>query len=106
MAFRRGDAAERGPVDERLRTDFYTAICWSLTLRDGGRGGPHRRAVAVADVPAERHATESAAADRTVERDLKRDFYRYLDRFGSRADLIGGPDPASLPSAQDRQQIP
>ena len=90
MAFRRADAAERGPLDERLRTDTYAAVWWSLTLRDQGEGGRHRRAVVVSGLPAIRHDQDSGteAADPARQRDLKRDFYRYLDRFGSRADLL------------------
>jgi hypothetical protein len=79
-----------------LRTDVYTAICWSLALRDGGSDGPHRRAVALADVPVITQEPEPLAepGDRAGARDLKRDFYTYLDQFGSRGDLFGRSGPA------------
>jgi len=100
MAFRRADAAERGPLDERLRTGTYAAAWWSLVLRDAGEGDRPRRAVSLGDLPAKRHYAEERrqtgdagdagdAGDPGRERDLKRDFYRYLDRFGSRDDLFG-----------------
>ncbi len=93
LAFRRADAAERAPLDERLRTDRFTAIWWSLTLRDEGAGGRHRRAVSLPDLAVLLHEPGGpTGSDGPKERDLKRDFYRYLERFGSRADLLGGPD--------------
>ena len=47
MAFRRADAAARGPLDERFRFYRNLDIWWSLVLRDEGEGSPPRRAVAV-----------------------------------------------------------
>ena len=36
MAFRRADAAERGPLDEHFRFYRNLDIWWSLVLRDEG----------------------------------------------------------------------
>src|SRR5207253_3153358 len=36
IAFRRADAAERGPIDERFRFYRNLDIWWSLVLRDEG----------------------------------------------------------------------
>ena len=47
MAFRRADAAARGPLDERFRYYRNLDIWWSLVLRDEGEGSPPRRAVSV-----------------------------------------------------------
>ena len=47
MAFRRADAAARGPLDERFRFYRNLDIWWSLVLRDEGEGRPPRRAVGV-----------------------------------------------------------
>ena len=91
MAFRRADVAERGPLDERFRTERFASIWWSLVLRDDGEGGRHRRAVSVPDLPVVRREPGDPAApdDAPSDRDMKRDFYRYLDLFGSRRDLLG-----------------
>ncbi|HEX7347724.1 MAG TPA: glycosyltransferase [Candidatus Limnocylindrales bacterium] len=89
MAFRRSDAAARGPLDERFRFYRNLDIWWSLVLRDEGEGVPPRRAVAV-DVPARRHehrGWESLPEDERT-RQSKRNFYRIIDRFGSRRDLL------------------
>lgn len=88
LAFRRADAATRGPLDERFRYYRNLDIWWSLVLRDEGEGQPPRRALAV-PLPAERHEhrgwTSLPEAER--ERRSKRNFYRIIDRFGARRDL-------------------
>ena len=91
MAFRRADAAERGPLDERFRFYRNLDIWWSLVLRDEGEGSPPRRAVAI-DVPATRHEHRGWASLPEDERarQSKRNFYRIIDRFGSRRDLLVG----------------
>jgi hypothetical protein len=91
IAFRRSDAAARGPVDERFRFYRNLDIWWSLVLRDEGEGNVPRRAVSVA-VPAARHEHRGWMSLAETERDRlsKRNFYRILDRFGSRRDLAAG----------------
>ncbi|MBA2719303.1 MAG: glycosyltransferase [Chloroflexi bacterium] len=91
IAFRRADAAARGPVDERFRFYRNLDIWWSLVLRDEGEGIAPRRAVAVA-VPATRHEHRGWTALAEAERDRlsKRNFYRIIDRFGWRRDLATG----------------
>jgi hypothetical protein len=88
QAFRRVDFIERGPFDERFRFYRNLDIWWSLVLRDGGEGGPHRRAVAV-ELPAVRHQHRGYEGVSEDERNRlsKRNFYRIIDRFGSRLDL-------------------
>ncbi len=88
IAFRRSDAATRGPLDERFRFYRNLDVWWSLVLRDEGVGTAPRRAVAV-DLPAIRHEHRGWTAVPVAERDRlsKRNFYRVLDRFGSRLDL-------------------
>jgi cysteinyl-tRNA synthetase len=90
MAFRRADAAARGPLDERFRFYRNLDVWWSLVLRDEGKAAPPRRAVAV-DLPAERHEHRGWTSLPEDERDRlsKRNFYRIIDRFGSRLDLAG-----------------
>jgi Glycosyl transferase family 2 len=91
MAFRRDDAAERGPVDERFRFYRNLDIWWSLVLRDEGEGRPPRRAVAL-DLPLVRHEHRGWSSLPEAERDRlsKRNFYRIIDRFGTRRDLATG----------------
>ncbi len=55
QAFRRADAAARGPLDERFRFYRNLDIWWSLVLRDEGEDASPRRAVSLADLPAVRH---------------------------------------------------
>jgi cysteinyl-tRNA synthetase len=88
MAFRRADAAARGPLDERFRFYRNLDVWWSLVLRDEGEGSGPRRAVAVA-LPADRHEHRGWTSLPDDERDRlsKRNFYRIIDRFGSRLDL-------------------
>ena len=95
MAFRRTDAAARGPLDEGFRFYRNLDIWWSLVLRDEGEGESPRRAVAVPDVPLLRREPWAWTSTRESERDRlsKRNFYRLLDRFRSRLDLaVSGPD--------------
>jgi hypothetical protein len=91
LAFRRGDAAERGPLDERFRFYRNLDIWWSLVLRDEGEGTAPRRAVSVS-LPATRHEHRGWTALPDAERDRlsKRNFYRIIDRFGWRRDLASG----------------
>jgi hypothetical protein len=90
MGFRRGDAADRGPLDERFRFYRNLDIWWSLALRDEGEGSAPRRAIRVADIPAVRHEHRGWASlpDEERTRQSKRNFYRIIDRFGSRRDLL------------------
>ena len=92
MAFRRADAAARGPLDEKFRFYRNLDIWWSLVLRDEGEGVAPRRAVALDGLPATRHEHRGWAALSEDERtrQSKRNFYRILDRFGSRRDLLIG----------------
>jgi hypothetical protein len=88
MAFRRADAAARGPLDERFRFYRNLDIWWSLVLRDEGEESAPRGALAVA-IPATRHEHRGWTSLSEAERDRlsKRNFYRIIDRFGWRRDL-------------------
>jgi cysteinyl-tRNA synthetase len=97
IAFRREDAIARGPLDERFRFYRNLDIWWCLVLRDEGEDRPARRAVAV-DLRATRHEHRGWTSLPDAERDRlsKRNFYRIIDRFGSRGDLLtgrGAPEP-------------
>jgi Glycosyl transferase family 2 len=90
LAFRRSDFVERGPLDERFRFYRNLDIWWSLVLRDEGEGSQPRRAVALADLPLAKHEHRGYTSLPPDERDRqsKRNFYRIIDRFGSRHDLL------------------
>ena len=93
MAFRREDAAARGPIDEAFR--FYRSLdaWWSLVLRDEGEGRPPRRAVAVPGLELERGQPAAWRSTSAKERDrlARRNAYRVLDRFRTRLDLVVPP---------------
>jgi cysteinyl-tRNA synthetase len=90
LAFRRTDVAERGPLDERFTYYRNLDIWWSLVLRDEGEGKAPRRAVALDGLPAVKHKHRgyTSLPDDERDRQSKRNFYRIIDRFGSRLDLL------------------
>jgi glycosyltransferase involved in cell wall biosynthesis len=90
QAFRRADAAARGPLDERFRYYRNLDIWWSLVLRDEGEDAAPRRALALDELPLERHEHRGWTSLPVEERDRlsKRNFYRIIDRFGTRRDLL------------------
>jgi len=94
QAFRRTDFAARGPLDERFRFYRNLDIWWSLVLRDEGEDGAPRRAVRIDGLPIERHEHRGWAslADDERDRQSKRNFYRIIDRFGWRRDLLVNAD--------------
>ena len=87
MAFRRADALAAGGFDPRFRFYRISDVEFSFRLRD--RGG---RAVAVADVPIEKHVHRLWESTEPGERDRlsKRNMYRFLDRWRGREDLLVG----------------
>ncbi len=93
LAFRRADFAERGPLDERFIFYRNLDIWWSLVLRDNGDGERPRRAVRLDGLPLVRHEHRGYTSLPEAERDRlsKRNFYRILDRFRSRRDLLVSP---------------
>jgi GT2 family glycosyltransferase len=90
MAFRRDVIRDAGLFDEKF-TWYRTAdIELSFRLKDAGY-----RAVVV-DVPVDRHEHRVWASTPPSERDRlsKRNFYRFLDRFRDRFDLLVEPPDA------------
>ena len=93
LAFRRGDYAARGPLDEQFTYAAYLDAWWSLVLRDVPED-----AVFGVDVP--RRALVVATPFRlegdptTVpnERLGKKHRYRYLKWFATRRDLLVDPE--------------
>lgn len=97
QAFRRSDLADRGPLDERFRFYRNLDIWWSLVLRDGGEGETPRRAVRLDGLPLIRHEHRgwSSLPDEERDRQSRRNFYRIIDRFGWRRDLLIDPAPST-----------
>jgi len=89
MAFRRETIAESGGFDERFR--FYRAADLELSFRIRDRG----LSAVVVNLPLARHEHRTWAATPPEERARlsKRNFYRFLDRWGDRQDLrVIGPE--------------
>ncbi len=107
MAFRRADFVARGPLDEHFRFHRNLDIWWSLVLRDEGPEAPPRRALAV-DVPAARQAPrgDTGVAEPERERLARRNFYRIIDRFGARRDLLSMPAPQSRKGPPGKASAP
>jgi len=102
LAFRRDDVTRRGPLDERFRFYRDLDLWWSLALRDEGPDVPPRRAVAV-EVPLVKHEHRAWAELDEPERTRlsKRNFYRIIDRFGHRLDLLKAPAGSREPTAAE-----
>jgi GT2 family glycosyltransferase len=85
MAFRRADAQALEGFDPRFQFYRIADIEFSFRLRD--RGG---RAVVVPNLPLEKHEHRLWEATDPKERQRlsKRNMYRFLDRWGSRTDLL------------------
>lgn len=97
LGFRRDDLA-LGPLDEKLATFASLGAGWSLALRAGADPDAPPRSALRLDLPLVRHAGDHEAAgmpDAERERLAKRSYYRLLDRFGDRTDLLSGPSARS-----------
>ncbi len=88
MAFRRTDALAIDGFDPKFRFYRIADIEFSFRLRDHGHG----RAVAVPDLPIQKHEHRlwEATAPQERNRLSRRNFYRFLDRWGKREDLLVG----------------
>jgi Glycosyl transferase family 2 len=89
MAFRREILRDAGPFDEKFRWYRTADIDWSFRVKDAGY-----RCVVV-DVPVRKHEHrmwfQTDPADRAKW--SKRNFYRFLDRFRDRWDLVLSGEP-------------
>jgi cysteinyl-tRNA synthetase len=87
MAFRRDVLARAGLFDERFRWYRTADVELSFRVRDAGLRA------AVVPVPVRRHAHRAWESMPPAERDRlsKRNFYRFLERFRGRVDLLVNP---------------
>ncbi len=86
MAFRKADAGTVGGFDAKFRFYRIADIEFSFRLRD--QGG--RRALVVPGLPIIKHAHRLWESTPEAERARlsKKNFYRFLDRWGGREDLL------------------
>jgi GT2 family glycosyltransferase len=86
LALRRADAEGVGGFDPRFR--FYRIADFELSFRLRDQGG--RRALVVPGLPILKHAHRLWEATPEAERARlsKKNFYRFLDRWGGREDLL------------------
>lgn len=85
MAFSRKLLKKVGLFDERYRYPHYMDIDFNLAIRDTGA-----EAVVTPDLPIIYHADESNEEITDAERTrlVKRNFYRFLEKWGDREDLL------------------
>ena len=88
MAFRRERVREVGLMDEKFRFYRHLDLDYSFAFRERGH---HNRIVP--DLPVRRHAHSDWERTPEEERDRlsKRNFYRFLRKYGDRTDLLLAP---------------
>ncbi len=85
MAFRRKLLKQVGFFDERYRFPHYMDVDFSFAVRDTGA-----HVMVTSDLPLRRHAElqDSGLSDAERLRLTKRNFYRFLEKWGGRDDLL------------------
>jgi GT2 family glycosyltransferase len=85
MAFRRADALAVGGFDEKFRYYRIADFEFSFRIRSTGR-----RAMVVPGLPLRKHQHRLWEAETEEEREKlsRKNFYRFLDRWGKRTDLL------------------
>jgi GT2 family glycosyltransferase len=85
MAFPRQLLKQTGLLDEGYRFPMYMDIDFNFALRDSGI-----QAVVARDLPIVRHPSSSSTnlSDAERTRLTKRNFYRFLEKWGDREDLL------------------
>jgi len=86
MAFRRSLLKRAGLFDERYRFPYYMDIDFNFAVRDCGKS-----ALVIPGLPALSHPKQefnSKLSDAERTRLTKRNFYRFLDKWGHRDDLL------------------
>ena len=102
LAFRRDDHVALGPLDEKFTFYRNLDIWWSLVLRAGAGDDTAPRAARRFDLPLARHAHRgwTSLPEGPRDRLSKRNFYRVLDRFRDRPDLLSGAPARSSTAAE------
>ncbi len=91
MAFRRDVLAAAGGFDEKFKWYRTADIDWSFRVKDAG----YRCEVVSVPVTKHEHRAWAAATEEERASRSKRNFYRFLDRYRDRWDLVlaGEPEP-------------
>jgi len=87
MAFRRADVRRVGLMDEKFRFYRHLDLDYSLAFRESGR---RNRLVPGLPVRRHEHADWLRTPEEERERLSKRNFYRFLRKYGERTDLLIG----------------
>ncbi len=85
MAFRRKLLRKTGPFDERYRAPNYMDIDFSFAIRDNGVQAVLTPGLPLTSHPAAQGTNLSAAEQARLN---KRNFYRFLEKWGDRDDLL------------------
>ena len=85
MAFRRSDALAVGGFDEKFKFYRIADFEFSFRIRSSGKS-----AMVVAGLPLRKHQHRLWEAETNEDRERlsKKNFYRFLDRWGKRTDLL------------------
>jgi hypothetical protein len=100
LAFRRADFVALGPLDEKFGFYRNLDIWWSLVLRAGPatEDAPRRGRRVALPITLHEHRGWTGLPEDERDRLSKRNFYRVLDRFRDRRDLLSGASPAGRPA--------
>lgn len=87
LAFKRDVLKETGLLDERYRVSLYLDIDFNFAVRDAGL-----EVIVTSELPVTRQPVlrETILSDAEQARLNKRNFYRFLDKWGDRDDLLVG----------------
>ena len=86
MAFRRNLLERAGFFDERFRFPYYMDIDFNFAVRDCGKSALVTPDLPVRSHPQQEYNSKLSDAERT--RLTRRNFYRFLDKWGHRDDLL------------------
>lgn len=86
MAFRRDILRRAGLFDERFRFPYYMDIDFNFAVRDCGKSAQTMPNLPVRSHPQQDFDAKLSDAERT--RLTRRNFYRFLDKWGHRDDLL------------------
>jgi cysteinyl-tRNA synthetase len=99
MAFRREVFVDVGGFDEKFKWYRTADIDWSFKVKDAGLGC----SVVPLPVTKHEHRAWAAASDRQRTSWSKRNFYRFLDRYRDRWDLVLSGEPEHHDHADDHE---
>ena len=104
LAFRRALLRHVGLFDEQYRSSYYMDIDFNFAVRDAGF-----EVVVTPDLPVSQHTQQpdtslSDSAQAEQQRLNKRNFYRFLEKWGSREDLLSDMDEDADEDNQDDEE--